>query len=104
MSTTYTPAPPRREMFQVFAETLEELFQKNPRPVYLDADLMGSMKTSGLWESYPDRVFNCGIQEANMVGVACGMALNGYRPIIHSFSPFAIRRVFDQLAVYVLYA
>ena len=104
MSTTYTPVPPHREMFQVFAETLEELFQKSPHPVYLDADLMGSMKTSGLWESHPDRVFNCGIQEANMVGVACGMALNGYQPIIHSFSPFAVRRVFDQLAVSVVYA
>lgn len=104
MSITYTPVPPRREIFQVFAETLEELFQKNSRPVYLDADLMGSMKTSGLWESYPDRVFNCGIQEANMVGVACGMALNGFQPIIHSFTPFATRRVFDQLAVSVVYA
>ncbi|UIJ39564.1 transketolase family protein (plasmid) [Desulfobaculum bizertense] len=91
-------------MSQLFSETLEGLFAEDNRVVYLDADLMGSLKTQDLWDKYPNRVFNTGIQEANMVGVACGLFLGGFKPIIHSFSPFASRRVFDQLMVSVSYA
>ncbi|UIJ39530.1 hypothetical protein LWC08_15405 (plasmid) [Desulfobaculum bizertense] len=104
MSIIFTGSSPNKEISQLFSETLEGLFAEDNRVVYLDADLMGSLKTQDLWDKYPNRVFNTGIQEANMVGVACGLFLGGFKPIIHSFSPFASRRVFDQLMVSVSYA
>lgn len=104
MSVIYQGMPPKKEIFQIFGETMEELFAEDPAVVYLDADLMGSLKTQQLWEMYPERVFNCGIQEADMVGVAAGLYLTGYKPYIHSFSPFATRRVYDQLFLSVGYA
>lgn len=104
MDMRFTGAVPEKEMFQVIGETFEQLFEEDQRVVYLDADLMGSLKTQELWKKYPHNVFNCGIQEANMVGVACGMYLNGFKPYIHTFTPFASRRVFDQLFISVAYA
>ena len=82
---------------------MEELFAADERIVYLDADLMGSLKTQELWKKYPTRAFNCGIQEANMVGVAAGLFLAGYKPYIHSFAPFITRRVFDQVFLSIGY-
>lgn len=104
MKLRYTGAAPEIEASNLFCTCMEELFAEDEKVVYLDADLMGSMKTQGLWKSYPDRVFNCGIQEANMVGVACGLFLAGYKPYIHSFSPFISRRVFDQVFLSIGYA
>lgn len=103
MELRYTGGKPEREVFQVFNSTMRSLIEEDPKVAYLDADLMGSLKTADLWRDYPDNVFNCGIQEANMVGVACGMYLNGMKPYIHSFSPFASRRVFDQVFLSVGY-
>lgn len=100
----YTGETPEKEIFQIFNETMSELFESDDKIVYLDADLMGSLKTQNLWKKYPDNVFNCGIQEANMAGVAAGLYLNGFKPYIHSFSPFASRRIFDQLFLSVGYA
>lgn len=94
----------KKELSQVFCETMEELIQSDKRVLYLDADLMSSMKTTGLWEKYPQNVFNTGIQEANMVGTACGLYLAGFLPYIHTFTPFASRRVFDQVYVSAAYA
>ena len=104
MSVIYTGAAPEKEIWEIFNETIEELFQEDSDVVYLDADLMGSLKTQALWEKYPSRVFNCGIQEADMVGVAAGMFLAGYKPYIHSFAPFVSRRVYDQVFLSVGYA
>ena len=103
MQIRYTGEKPEKEIFQVIGETLEQLFQEDDRVVYLDADLMGSLKTQGIWKQYPKNVFNAGIQEANMVGVACGMFLNGFKPYVHSFTPFASRRVFDQVFLSIGY-
>lgn len=100
----YTGEKPQKEIFEVFSETMEELFQEDPAVVYIDADLMSSMRTKELWERYPNNVFNTGIQEANMVGVAGGMNLVGFKPYIHSFAPFAVRRCFDQIYVTAGYA
>lgn len=100
----YTGEKPVKEIFEVFSETMEELFQEDSKVVYIDADLMASMRTKDLWEKYPQNVFNTGIQEANMVGVAGGMNLVGLKPYIHSFAPFAVRRCFDQIYVTVGYA
>ncbi len=100
----YTGEKPKKEVFEVYSNTLEELFISDPKVVYIDADLMSSMKTNYLWEKYPNNVFNTGIQEANMVGVAGGMSLVGLKPYIHTFAPFASRRDLDQLYVTIGYA
>ena len=104
MRINYTGNKPNKEMFQVFNETMRELFEEDDKVIYLDADLMGSLKTHDLWEKYPDNVFNTGIQEANMVGMACGLYLNGFKPYVHSFAPFVSRRSFDQIFLSVGYA
>lgn len=103
MKLRYTGQTPEAEITQLFAPTMEELFAADEKIVYLDADLMGSLKTQELWKKYPTRAFNCGIQEANMVGVAAGLFLAGYKPYIHSFAPFITRRVFDQVFLSIGY-
>ena len=52
----------------------------------------------------PDRAINCGIAEANMIGVACGLAAAGFKPMVHTFGPFASRRCYDQLFLSAGYA
>lgn len=104
MELRYTGASPEADINALACGWFEELFQMDDKVVYLDADLMRGLRTAGIWKKYPNRVFNCGIQEANMVGVAAGLYLAGYKPYIHSFTPFVTRRVFDQLAVSVAYA
>lgn len=104
MQIQYTGTKPEKEIFQVFGETMRQLFQQDPRTVYLDADLMGSLKTQDLWKEYPNNVFNTGIQEADMIGVAAGLCLAGFKPYVHSFAPFVSRRVFDQAFISVAYA
>lgn len=104
MELRYTGEKPEREVFQVFNDVMRELIEEDSKVVYLDADLMGSLKTNELWRKYPNNVFNTGIQESNMIGVACGLYLNGYKPYVHTFSPFASRRVFDQVFLSIAYA
>ena len=91
-------------MKDVFASVLAELFEMDPDVVYLDADLMNSMGTTGLRKKNPDRAIDCGVQEANMVGVAAGMSAAGKKPYVHTFGPFASRRCFDQMFMSVAYA
>ena len=99
MNLRYNGGTPEKEVFEVINETLDDLISNDDRVAYIDSDLMGALKTKNLWQKYPNNVFNTGIQEANMVGLACGMFLNGFKPYIHSFTPFVSRRVFDQLFV-----
>ena len=103
MQLRYTGQPAEKEPLQIFNETMRELIQEDKQVVYLDADLMGSLKTAQLWKDYPNNVFNTGIQEANMIGVAAGLYLAGFKPYVHSFSPFASRRVFDQVFLSIGY-
>ncbi len=86
----------KKAIKDVFAGTLDRLMGSNENVVYLDADLMNSIGTLPLMKKYPGRAIDCGIQEANMVGVAAGMAAEGKIPFLHTFGPFASRRVFDQ--------
>ncbi len=104
MGLRYTGEKPEKEVFEVFRDTMTSLIEEDKNVVYLDADLMGSLKTQELWKKYPKQVFNVGIQEANMIGMACGLYLNGFKPYVHSFSPFMSRRVFDQLFISGAYA
>ena len=67
--------------------------------VCLDADLARSTGTATFQKQYPERHFDIGIAEANMIGIASGMANRGLKPFVHSFAPFAVRRCLDQIYV-----
>ena len=70
----------------------------------LDADLMNTIGTAKWAAEYPERAVNCGIAEANMAGVASGLSAAGFKPIMHTFGPFASRRCFDQIFLSGAYA
>ena len=88
----------------VLTQTIPALVEENPDVVYLDADLMSCIGTLSYARANPERAINCGIAEANMAGVACGLAAVGFKPIIHSFAAFASRRCFDQIFLSAGYA
>lgn len=89
---------------EVNCQVLVELARKDPRIVVLDADLMNASGLSKFREEFPDRAFNCGIQECNMVGVAGGLSAAGMIPLVHSFAAFAGRRAVDQVFLAGVYA
>lgn len=92
------------ELRRVFVRTLQSLMDDSPRVVCLEADLGGASGTTALEHSHPDQFIQCGISEANMVGVAAGLSSEGFVPYLHTFAPFATRRVFDQLYLSGAYA
>lgn len=104
MKVIYDGTLCKKELRNVFRDTLIDMVEKDDSIVYLDADLMGCMGTGPWAKEHPDRAINCGIAEADMVGIACGMASEGYRPIMHTFGPFASRRCYDQLFLSAGYA
>ena len=85
------------EMRAAFTKAMIEEAKNNPEIVYLDADLMKSIGMAAFEKEFPQRSFDVGIQEANMVGVAAGMSATGKVPFIHTFGPFASRRCYDQV-------
>ena len=85
------------EMRKVYSSKLAELMEKHDEVIALEADLMNAITTNKVQDKYPERVINCGIMEANMVGVAAGMSIAGKYPFAHTFTAFASRRCFDQL-------
>lgn len=86
-----------------YGEALRDLGREHPDIVVLDADLAKSTKSATFGEEFPDRFFNVGIQEANMVGMAGGLASCGRVPFISSFACFVILKGFDQLRMAVSY-
>ena len=93
------------QMRKVYAETLVELANENPNIYCLEADLSKASGTNPLFlEALPDRFVNAGVAEANMIGIAAGMAVEGKIPFCASFTPFATRRVYDQATISVAYA
>lgn len=84
------------ELRKVFYQTIAELMKKDDRVVYLDADLAGALGTAELFREFPRQAFDLGIMEANMIGVGAGMSIKGKIPFVHTFGPFASRRVADQ--------
>ena len=92
------------EMREIYTNTLMELAEKDERIVLLDADLMMASKGIPFRDKYPDRTVDVGVAEANMVGVASGLAASGKIPFTHSFTPFATRRCFDQVTISVAYS
>ncbi|MDY2787982.1 MAG: transketolase C-terminal domain-containing protein [Atopobium sp.] len=85
------------ELRAVVVSTLQDLMKKNDSVVALEADLGGASGFTKIAQTNPDRFVQCGISEANMVGVAAGMSTLGFKPFMHSFGPFVSRRVFDQV-------
>ncbi|WP_250228934.1 transketolase family protein [Anaeropeptidivorans aminofermentans] len=92
------------ELRKVYVDTLIELCEKDRNVVALEADLAGSIGTKRFKDHFPDNFIDCGIMEANMMGVAAGLSLTGKRPFVHTFGPFATRRVFDQVFISLAYA
>lgn len=96
MNIVYTGELDPRLCKSVLGETIPALAERDPDVIYLDADLMNCIGTAKWAKAHPERAVNCGIAEANMIGVACGLASAGFKPIVHTFGPFASRRCFDQ--------
>ena len=80
-----------------YGKALVELGKEHDDIVVLDADLAGSTKTGMFGKAYPDRHFNCGIAEADMMSVAAGLAASGLTPFASSFAMFASGRAFEQI-------
>lgn len=86
-----------------FGKALEELGKENENVVVLDADLYNSTKTEEFKKSFPNRFFNVGIAEADMIGTAAGLATCGKIPFASSFAAFATGRVYDQIRASIAY-
>ncbi len=88
---------------EIYGKTLVELGDTNPNVVALTADLAGSTKIGEFKNKYPDRFFNVGIAEQNLIGIAAGMAKAGLVPFASSFSVFTSLRALDQVHTDVCY-
>ena len=80
-----------------YGKAITELCSKYEDLVVLDADLAAATKTGVFKAKYPERFFDCGIAEANMIGVAAGLASTGKIPVASSFAMFAAGRAFEQV-------
>jgi len=89
---------------EVYGKTLVELGRENPDIVVLDADLKPSTMTQYFEKEFPERFFEVGIAEQNMIGIACGLAASGKIPFASTFAVFAPGRCFDQIRVSVAQA
>jgi transketolase len=87
-----------------FGAGLYELGKKNKNVVALCADLTGSLKMNEFAEEFPDRFFQCGISEANMMGAAAGLTIGGKIPFAGTFANFATGRVYDQVRQSIAYS
>jgi Transketolase, C-terminal subunit len=87
-----------------FGAGLSAIGEENPNVVAMCADLTGSLKMDAFAKAHPDRFFQAGIAEANMIGVGAGMALSGKIPFVGSFAAFATGRVYDQIRQSVAYS
>ena len=92
------------EMRAVYAQCLAELMEKDKRVVVLDADLAKASGTRNLYERFPEQMFDCGVAEQNMASIAAGLSSYGFKPWIETFTPFATRRICDQIAISISYA
>ena len=91
-------------MRETYCDTLIELALTNENIVALDADLVSSSGMKPFFQRFPDRAFNCGVAEANMIGIAAGLSAMGKIPFAHTFGCFASRRVCDQIMISAAYS
>ena len=87
-----------------FGEALLELAKQNPDVVALCADLTGSLKMDAFAAAFPERFFEVGIAEANMMGIAAGLTIGGKIPFTGTFANFSTGRVYDQIRQSIAYA
>lgn len=87
-----------------FGDGIVEAARKNPNVVALTADLLGSMKLNQFIKEFPERFIQCGIAEANMIGVAAGLTIGGKIPFTTTFANFSTGRVYDQIRQSVAYS
>ena len=87
-----------------FGDGIVEAARKNSRVVALTADLAGSLKLQQFIKEFPERFVQCGIAEANMIGVAAGMTIGGMIPFTTTFANFSTGRVYDQIRQSVAYS
>ncbi|MHA8052248.1 transketolase family protein [Aquirufa sp. OSTEICH-129A] len=87
-----------------FGAGMEYLSQNNPKVVALCADLIGSLKLEAFIKNSPERFFQTGIAEANMIGISAGLAIGGYIPFATTFANFGTGRVYDQIRQSVAYS
>ena len=92
------------EMRAVYAACLAELMEKDRHVCVLDADLGKASGTLGLRARFPEQMFDCGVAEQNMASIAAGLSSYGFKPWIESLTPFATRRICDQMAISISYA
>jgi transketolase len=93
MSATLDPQPTRK----AYGDALLELGDRHPEVVALDADLSVSTQSAGFGKKFPERFFNVGTAEANMMSMACGLATTGKVPYASTFAIFATGRAYDQV-------
>lgn len=98
---TYTD---KKDTRSGFGDGLLEAGRKNPNVVGLCADLIGSLKMGAFQKEFPERFFQVGIAEANMIGLAAGMAIGGKIPFTGTFANFSTGRVYDQIRQSVAYS
>lgn len=91
-------------MKEVFANNIAEIMEKDERICVIDADLAKPDGTWALRQKFPDRAFDVGIAEQNMASIAAGLSSYGFIPFITTFTPFATRRICDQIAISIAYA
>ena len=87
-----------------FGDGILEAARNNPSIVALTADLAGSLKLNGFIKEFPDRFFQCGIAEANMMSIAAGMTIGGKIPYTTTFANFSTGRVYDQIRQSIAYS
>ena len=104
MKVIYNGGPDVKAFKDVLGTRIPQMLDENPDLIYLDADLMSCIGTAKYAAAHPDRAINCGIAEGNMAGIAAGLAAAGFKPICHTFGPFASRRCYDQVFLSAGYA
>jgi len=104
MSTINITATDQKDTRSGFGAGIFEAGQENPDVVALCADLVGSLVLNKFIEAFPDRFFQAGIAEANMMGVSAGLTIGGKIPVATTFANFATSRVYDQVRQCIAYS
>ncbi|MCS6934861.1 MAG: transketolase family protein [Chitinophagales bacterium] len=98
------PVTGKKDTRSGFGAGILHLGRTNPNVVALCADLAGSLKLDDFIKEFPDRFFQCGVAEANMIGIAAGLTIGGKIPFATTFANFATGRVYDQIRQSVAYS
>ncbi|MBN1955476.1 MAG: transketolase family protein [Anaerolineae bacterium] len=96
MNSIYYPKGKLLAIRYAFGEAFYEMAKENPQAVVVTADLGGSVNLKKFWDAYPERYYNCGVAETNMIGICAGLAIMGYTPFAVTFGSF-IGRTIDHI-------